>query len=75
MTGEIVNLRRARKAKAREKAAETAAENRVLFGRPKAQRVAEAARGEQETRRLEGHRREGSRLDDDDGEPQPDAAP
>lgn len=40
---EIINLRRARRAKARETAAATAAANRVLHGRTKAEkRIAEA---------------------------------
>ncbi|WP_029031905.1 DUF4169 family protein [Salinarimonas rosea] len=73
MSAEIVNLRRARKAKARETAQATAAENRVLFGRTKAQRTAEATRDEQERRRLEGHRRDADARDG--GEPPPDAAP
>ncbi|MGJ3264978.1 MAG: DUF4169 family protein [Salinarimonas sp.] len=55
MAAEIVNLRRARKAKAREKAADAAAENRVLFGRSKADRTREAALEAQQRRRLDGH--------------------
>jgi len=41
--GEIVNLRQARKAKARAAAADDAAARRVLFGRTKAEVVADAA--------------------------------
>lgn len=41
--GEVINLRRARKAKARVEAANTAAANRAAFGRTKAQRAADAA--------------------------------
>ena len=37
--GEIVNLRRARKRKDREREASTAAENRALFGLTKAERT------------------------------------
>ncbi|MGP9819842.1 DUF4169 family protein [Salinarimonas sp. NSM] len=70
MSAEIVNLRRARKAKARTAAEAAAAENRVLFGRTKAQRTAEAARDEQDRRRLEGHRRE-----TEGGAPPPDETP
>jgi hypothetical protein len=35
---QVVNLNRARKAKARQSAGETAAENRIRFGRTKAER-------------------------------------
>lgn len=57
MSAEIVNLRRARKAKARANAAETAAQNRVRYGRPKAERDAQAAATALEERRLDAHRR------------------
>jgi len=63
MSAEIVNLRRARKAKAREKAEEAAAHNRATFGRPKAERDRAAAESALEARRLDGHARE----DDSDG--------
>jgi hypothetical protein len=43
---EIVNLNRYRKRRDRKEAAKTAAQNRVRFGRPKAER--EKDRGEQE---------------------------
>lgn len=43
--GEIVNLRRVRKARARDDAAQRAAENRAFHGLNKAERVAEAKRG------------------------------
>ncbi len=55
---EIVNLRRARKAKGRAEAAGKAAENRVRFGAPKAERERTAATRDLERRHLEGHRRE-----------------
>ena len=48
MTADIVNLRKARKTKARAEAAILAAENRVKFGRSKA----ECARDEAATQRL-----------------------
>ena len=54
--GEIVNLRRERKRAAREQEAAKAAENRVLHGRSKAEREAEAARQNLDERRLEAHR-------------------
>jgi hypothetical protein len=56
--GEIVNLRRARKAKARTQAADHAAENRARFGVPKAERQKTTAAQDLEQRRLDGHRRE-----------------
>lgn len=55
---EIVNLRRARKAKARAADAARAAENRVRFGQPKAVRARADAEDKLATQRLEGHRRE-----------------
>ena len=57
--GEIVSLGKARKAKALAERRETAAENRVRFGRTKAERTAQAAETDRTERRLEGHRREG----------------
>lgn len=59
MTGEIINLRRARKAKARREAEDAAARNRTLHGRGKAERArdtAERARQEQARARLERSR-------------------
>jgi hypothetical protein len=59
--GDIINLRQARKAKARGDKARAAAENRARFGRTKAQRATDAA---------EEHRRaavlNGARLHKDD---------
>jgi hypothetical protein len=53
---EIVNLRRAKKAKARaEKSAEADA-NRVLHGTPKAARELAKARGEKAKENLEAHK-------------------
>ncbi|TCT02490.1 uncharacterized protein DUF4169 [Aquabacter spiritensis] len=53
--GEIVNLRRVRKAKARGKAEDQAAQNRIAFGRTKAERAAQDLERQQRTRRLDGH--------------------
>ncbi|HLZ79330.1 MAG TPA: DUF4169 family protein [Sphingomonas sp.] len=55
---EIVNLNRARKAKARADAAKTAEANRAKFGRTKAQRVAEAAEQARRAALLDGAKRE-----------------
>jgi hypothetical protein len=53
---EIVNLRRARKAKARTEAEEVAAANRARFGRPKAARDLTKARSEKAAQVLDSHR-------------------
>ncbi len=57
MTADIVNLRRARKAKARADRERTAAENRRVFGRTRAERTAEAAERERAERHIDGHHR------------------
>jgi Domain of unknown function (DUF4169) len=62
MTGEVVNLRRVRKAKARSMAELDAAENRNRFGRSKSARTLEVASRELDERRLEAHRREARGL-------------
>lgn len=56
--GEVVNLRLKRKAKAREQAADQASENRVQFGRSKAEKELTSARNQQAESRLDGHKRE-----------------
>jgi hypothetical protein len=57
--GEIVNLRRARKAQVRRKDEEQAQENRVRFGLSKAERQLTEKTRTLAERRLEGHRLEG----------------
>jgi len=54
---EIVNLRLARKRKAREEAERQAAERRVQFGRTKGEKRTQALLRDIEARTLEGHRR------------------
>jgi hypothetical protein len=54
---EIVNLRRARKAKGREEAEKRAAENRARFGKSKSERKTIEAQAALDQRRLDGHRR------------------
>jgi hypothetical protein len=56
MTGEVVNLRRARKAKARADAQAQAAQNRLTFGRTKVERTLAEARDALARRRHEGHK-------------------
>ncbi len=58
MTGQPVNLRRARKHKAREGARAEAEANAARHGQTRAGRSLRAAREELEARRLDGHRRE-----------------
>ena len=54
----VVNLRRARKAKARDDARREANGNAARFGRTRGEREAEDARAALEARRLDGHERE-----------------
>jgi Domain of unknown function (DUF4169) len=55
---EIINLRKARKAKARAAKEAEAAENRSKFGRPKGERSQSAAAKDLLDRKLDSHRRE-----------------
>jgi hypothetical protein len=55
---EVVNLRQARKRKARADRESKAAENRVAFGRTKAERRLADAGNDLERRRLDLHRRD-----------------
>ena len=61
--GEVVNLRTRRRRAMRQQASDEAAANRVRHGRPKAQRMLEAAESTKARRDLDGHR-----LDTEDGE-------
>jgi hypothetical protein len=58
MTAEIINLRRARKAKQRREGEERAAQNRARFGRPKAEREATEAAKTRATQQHDGLQRE-----------------
>ena len=58
LSAEIVNLRQARKRKARAEAVIVAAGNRATFGRGKAEREAAEASREKAGRHLDSHRRE-----------------
>ncbi|MES2294775.1 MAG: DUF4169 family protein [Pseudomonadota bacterium] len=55
--GEIVNLRRARKAKARDEKEKTADANRVLHGTPKDMRDLAKARTAKSARDLDAHKK------------------
>lgn len=63
--GDVVNLRRFRKAKRREDESRQAAENRVAFGRTKSEKMQGDALKDLERRRLEGHRLAGDDAPDD----------
>ena len=54
--GEIINLRQARKARAKADKEAKAAENRIAFGRTKAERQKAEAQEKLGERRHEGHR-------------------
>ena len=60
MTGEIVNLRRARKARERRKDEAQAQANRTHFGLSKAERQLADKTNALAERRFEGHRRDGA---------------
>ncbi|MXO71469.1 DUF4169 family protein [Alteraurantiacibacter buctensis] len=55
---EVVNLRLARKAKARAEKASQAAANRAAFGESKAAKAARKAEAERTGRQIDGHKRE-----------------
>lgn len=55
---DIVNLRLARKAKARDEAATTAAANRAAFGRTKAEKVRTATQNARDAQALDGAKRD-----------------
>ncbi|MEK4033484.1 DUF4169 family protein [Methylocystis sp. IM3] len=56
--GEIVNLRRARKERARREKDAQAQQNRAVFGRSNAERTLATAQERLEARRLDAHKRE-----------------
>jgi hypothetical protein len=58
MPADIVNLRRARKAKSRDDTEREAAANRLLFGRTKGEKAKQAAERERAARVVDGHRRD-----------------
>lgn len=55
---EIINLNQKRKAKAKVQKAQRATENRIKFGRTKAEKQAEVLRVERIETLLKGHKRE-----------------
>jgi hypothetical protein len=63
--GEVVNLRRARKDRAREEAGKAAEANRIAFGRTKAEKSLTQAERKLAEQRMEGHRIERPRDERD----------
>lgn len=59
MSAEVVNLRRARKAKQRTMEADAATDHRLRFGKSKAQRSLETALAARDRRMFEAHRLDG----------------
>ena len=60
MSGDIINLRQARKAKARADKDKKAAENRRLHGRTKTEKKADKHAKDRAARDLDGHKRDPS---------------
>ena len=58
MSAEIINLRRARKAKARDAVGAQAAANRLTHGRSKAEKEASTIEAARQARNLDGAKRE-----------------
>jgi primase-polymerase (primpol)-like protein len=58
MTADIVNLRRARKSKARTEREKQAADNRLAFGRSKSEKTLAKSERDLALKAIEGHRRE-----------------
>ena len=58
MPVDIINLRRARKAKARDEKERKAEANRLAFGRTKAEKTKTAAERDRADRAIDAHRRE-----------------
>lgn len=69
MSGEVVNLRRLRKAKTRAEKADKAALNRLYFGKSKTERAQDAALEAVAQKRLDAHRLEPAAADGDPGQP------
>ncbi|MGF6226230.1 hypothetical protein QFZ27_000185 [Inquilinus ginsengisoli] len=65
--GEVINLRQARKARARADKEAQAQENRARFGRTGAEKRRDADTSERDDRRHEGHRIDGGDDKDPDG--------
>jgi hypothetical protein len=75
MSGEIINLRKARKARKRQDKDARAAENRVAFGRTKAERTVVKAESERAERRIDAHLRAPAKDAEDVPEGRPERLP
>lgn len=64
MSGDVINLRQARKSRDRKLREKQAEENRAKFGQAKGERQAREARDDLAQRRLDGHR-----MPSEDGDP------
>ncbi|SDR36042.1 DUF4169 family protein [Pseudovibrio sp. Tun.PSC04-5.I4] len=60
MSATVISLRQARKQKARDSKAQSAAENRRKFGRTKPEKSREEVEASLQTKRFEGHKRTAS---------------
>lgn len=58
MSGKVVNLNRARKARARDADRQRADENAIRHGLSKTEKAAQAARAKAEADRIDGHKRD-----------------
>ncbi len=58
MTADLINLRRARKSKARDEAEKLAEQNRAKFGRSKSEKIISSSNLALETKKLESHKRD-----------------
>lgn len=67
--GDVINFRQARKDLARKAKEETAAQNRVAFGRSKAVKLRDSTTTNLAEKRLEGYRRDPGAQDDDGNKP------
>ena len=66
---EIINLRAARKAKARAEKETEADENRARFGRPRQEQMSTEATRDMQDRKLDAHRVDGAGEDSADDDP------
>ena len=67
---EIINLRAARKAKARAEKETEADENRARFGRPRQEQMSTEATRDMQDRKLDAHRVDGAGEDAGDDDPE-----
>ncbi|SDU26539.1 DUF4169 family protein [Stappia sp. ES.058] len=71
MTGDIINLRKARKARKQRDKDTRAAENRVVFGRTKSERDRSKAESTHAERRIDAHLRAPEKVGENTADPRP----